>query len=384
MSADKVVVSGYLVRCPLGGYAWQVLHYLVGLRQLGFEPYFYEDNGGFASCFDPRTGNWTDDPGVGLAFAGEFLGRNGFGRQWTFWDIAGARTYGLTAAEREALLEDARVVINLAGVNHLPVRRRQRRVFVDLDPVFTQIRATTDRGWRETLAEHDVHFTFGENIGRPGCRAPAAGFSWHPTRQPVAVELWQPVEAEDSPAFTTIGRWDDPHRDLHFEGETYSWRKRIEWMKFLDLPARTGERFAVAMDVHKNPEDLETLARHRWEVRDPILISADPWTYRDFIRASKGEFTVAKDLNIRFASGWFSDRSACYLAAGRPVVTQDTGFDRVLPTGGGLFAFRDIDQAAASIRSIASDYAAQSRRAREIARDCFDAAAVVGGLLEKL
>jgi hypothetical protein len=277
------------------------------------------------------------------------------------------------------------VVINLAGVNRLPPRKGQRRAFVDLDPAFTQIRAAGgDRGWREVLSEHDAHFTLGENIGRPGCSVPTAGFTWHPTRQPIALELWPPLTPDPSAPFTTVGRWDEQRRDVHFAGQTYSWRKRVEWLKFLDLPQRTGERFVVAMDVAKAPADLALLERHGWEVSDPIALSADPWLYRDFIRQSKGEFTVAKDLNVRLASGWFSDRGACYLAAGRPVVTQDTGFGRALPTGAGLFAFHGVEQASSSIRAIAADYAAQSRRAGEIARERFSAEAVVAALLEKL
>ena len=383
MSADKVIVSGYLVRCPLGGYAWQILHYLHGLRQLGFEPYFYEDNRHFWDCYDPTTRVITDDPSTGVAFVERFFARYGLAQQWSFWDVARDRSYGLSSADRRALIDDARIVINLAGVNRWPNRAAgQRHVFIDLDPAFTQIKAATgDRALLEILAEADVHFTLGEHIGRPTCRVPTAGIEWHPTRQPIVVDLWQPALSDATAAFTTIGKWDDQGRDLQFEGETYSWRKRIEWMKFVDLPQRTGERFDVAMHVRAIPEDYERMQQHGWRMRDPIDVSADPDTYREFIRRSKCEFTVAKDLNVRLLTGWFSDRSACYLAAGRPVVTQDTGFDRILPVGAGLFSYRTPDEAADAIRTIASDYEHHAQAAREIAAQYFDAGVVLRELL---
>jgi len=230
------------------------------------------------------------------------------------------------------------------------------------------------------LGEHDLHFTIGENIGTPGCVIPT-GFAWRPTRQPIALDLWAPLPPDPAAAFTTIGRWNETQRDIEFQGVTYSWRKRTEWMKFLDLPARCGERFAPAMDVDKTPGDSALLRAHGWDIVDPIAVSRDALRYRDFIRHSKGEFTVAKDLNVRLASGWFSDRGACYLAAARPVITQDTGFGRVLPLGAGLFAVRTLDDAAAACASIAADYAHHTRAARQIAVDYFDARRVLRDLM---
>ncbi len=383
--SDKVVLAGYLVRCPLGGYAWQILHYLVGLRDLGFEPYFYEDTAHYGECFDPVTGNMHVAPDAGVAFAADFFHRYGFGRRWVFWDAVRDRYHGLSGKETAALLHDARLVITLAAVNRLPRSPRQRKVFIDLDPAFTQIRvAEGDQALCELLAEHDLHFTIGENIGTAGCLIPADRFTWRTTRQPVAVELWQALASDPGAAFTTIGRWDEGHRDVHFQGQVYSWRKRDEWMKFLDLPVRMGERFTVAMDVDKTPGDRELLQRHSWRVVDPVQISRDAVSYRDFIRRSKGEFTVAKDQSVRLRSGWFSDRSACYLAAGRPVITQDTGFGTVLPTGEGLFAFNTMEEILMAIEAINSDYEKHCRAARAIAEDYFKAETVLAKFLRDL
>lgn len=380
---DVVVLAGYLVRCPLGGYAWQILHYLAGLRALGFDAYFYEDTAYVTDCFDPLTGNMHVAPDAGVAFTRTLLERFGFGDRWAFWDTAADRSHGLTREQTVALLHDARLVITLAAVNRVPRGApTQRKLFIDIDPTFTQIRvAQGDRDLVAVLGEHDVHFTIGENIGTAGCAIPTERFAWRPTRQPVATELWHPLPSDPAAAFTTIGRWEEQRRDVHFAGEVYSWRKRTEWMKFLELPVRTGERFCVAMDVDKIPSDGDLLRQHGWEIVDPIAVSGDAAAYQEFIQRSKGEFTVAKDLNVRLASGWFSDRAACYLAAGRPVVNQDTGFGRVLPTGKGLFAVRTLDDTIAACGSIAADYEGHAHAARQIAQEYFAAPRVLTELL---
>jgi len=424
MSADKVVLAGYLVRCPLGGYAWQVLHYLVGLRSLGLDPYFYEDTAYYSDCFDPVSGNMHVAPDAGVAFAADFFERCGFADRWVFWDSQRDRYHGLHRETCETLLHEARLLITLAAVNHVPRVPRQSRVFIDIDPGFTQIRVSEgDQALRELLDDHDLHFTIGENIGTAACSIPVERYHWRPTRQPVAIELWGGPESRGAgergsrgagvnlsspptplhpsspaplhpsspaplppgpPAWTTIGRWDERQRDVTVGGERYAWNKRAEWLKFLDLPARTGEPFLVAMDVHKTPADADLLMRHGWQIADPIAVSRDAFVYRDFIQRSKGEFTVAKDLNVRLSTGWFSDRSACYLAAGRPVITQSTGFERHLPVGLGLFAIKDVLQAAAAVAAVTADYESHARAGRNVAIERFDAPRVITKLLAAL
>jgi hypothetical protein len=385
VSADKIVLAGYLVRCPLGGYAWQVLHYLVGLRALGFDPYFYEDTAYYADCFDPASGNMHVRPDAGVAFAADFFARFGLADHWMFWDAAQDCYHGCSGEQTAAVLRDARVVLTLAAVTHLPRQPGQQKVFIDIDPGFTQLRvAAGEAGLCDLLAEHDRHFTIGENIGTPPCPIPTARFEWLPTRQPIATELWRPLPEDPAAAYTTVGRWDEQRRDVRFHGEIYGWRKRVEWMKFLDLPARTGQRFAPAMDVDKTPDDAALLRRHGWELTDPIAVSRDALVYRDFIRGSKGEFTVAKDLNVRLSTGWFSDRAACYLAAGRPVITQDTGFGSVLPVGRGLFAVRNVEDAVAAVATVEADYPAHAQAARGIAAAHFDAHRVLADLIRRL
>ncbi len=379
----RIVLAGYLVRNPLGGYTWQAAHYLLGLRALGHEAWFYEDTGHYAPAYNPMTNEFGEAYAYGIRAAGDFLDRLGLGDRWVFVDTVHGAEHGPGAGHAAELLRDADLLINLAGVNRIPPERRAGRpaVYVDIDPAVTQIKAAEgDPLLRAILDEHAVHFTLGENIGTGRSPIPAGGYSWHPTRQPVALACWL---GAGPPGFvyTTIGKWDAAGRDLVFQGETFAWRKRTEWLRCLDLPARSEASFEVAMDVESVPGDPEQLAAHGWRVLDPRAVSADPWRYRDYIRASRGEFTVAKDVNVRLRSGWFSDRAACYLAAGRPVVEQDTGFGDVLPLGPGLHAFRTVDEAAMAIRAIEADYARASRHAADVAREHFAADRVLGALL---
>ena len=383
---DRVVYAGYLVRCPLGGYAWQVLHYLTGLRALGLDVYFYEDTGHVEHAFDPERGLSDVEYGYGCRFVADFLGRHGFADRWVFHDVRRDRHFGLDHDATEDLFRDARILINAGGVHRFaPARRRGKTtIYLDMDPAFTQLRlATGDPGLTELVSEHDRLFTFGENIGSARCTIPAGSFDWRPTRQPVALEHWPATPPPKDAPFTTVGRWDSGGRDVEVEGQLYTWRKRTEWQKLMRLPSETGARFEIAMDVH-DALDRAQLEAHGWHLRDPIALSRDPDRYRDFIASSAGEVTTAKDVNVRLRSGWFSDRSACYLASGRPVVTQDTAFDDVLAAGEGLFSYRTLDQAAAAVREIRAEPERHGRAARRIAEQHFAAERVLSEMLAQL
>jgi hypothetical protein len=379
----RIVVSGYLVRYPIGGYAWQAAHYLLGVRALGHEVWFYEDTSVYAEGYDPRTNASGRVYDYGIGVAGEFLGRLGFGDRWVFVDVTNGEEHGPGAGRAGGLLREADLVVNVAGINRVTIEQRGGRpsIYVDIDPAFTQIRALQgDPMIRAMLDEQLALFTYGENIGTSRSGAPDAGYRWHPTRPPVAVELWA-GQAPTRRTYTTVGRWNETQRDLEYAGQTFQWRKRTEWLRCLDLPRRTGAEFELAMDVSNVPGDLAVLRAHGWQVVEPRLVSADPWRYRDYVRDSRGEFTVAKELNVRLRSGWFSDRAACYLAAGRPVVEQDTGFGDVLPLGPGLHAFRTVSDAAAAIVAIERDYAAAAAHAATVAQEYLRADRVAGKLL---
>jgi hypothetical protein len=381
----RIIFAGYLVRYPLGGYAWQMAHYLLGFRTLGHDIWFYEDTGELNCDFayNPLTNEFAPSYEYGIKATADFFSKIGFGERWVFFDVDRSLKYGPGANHIETLLRESDLLVSFAPVNRIPVElfRGGASIFIDPDPVYLQLKlAKEDQGLAAIVDAHTLHFTFGENIGKAGSILPTGGYTWHPTRQPVAMDIW---ENAGSPglAYTTVGKWDSKGRDTEYQGQTFTWRKRTEWCRFLDLPERTAKTFELAMDVESVPGDLELLTARGWRVIDPIQISIDPWRYRDYLRGSRGEFTVAKDMNVRLRSGWFSDRAACYLAAGRPVVEQDTGFGEVLPLGPGLHAFRTVDAAAEAVREIEGDYPGASTYASEIAREYFAAERVVGALL---
>ena len=281
------------------------------------------------------------------------------------------------------LYAEADALLNVTGAQDVREEQRacRRRVYVESDPFAAQVKAA--QGDPETVAQleaHDTHFSFGENIGQADCLLPIGGFQWLPTRQPVCLELWQ----HDSPPgdrYTTISTWKNKGRDIVYKGETYYWSKDLEFPKLLSLPQRTAARFELAT----TPDHAAAvqLVRSGWRLKPPLPLSLYFSKYREYIQGSRGEFTVAKDQNIRLKSGWFSDRSACYLAAGRPVITQETGFSNHLPVGRGLFGFLTMEEILAAIEKIESDYQAASRTAKEIAVEYFSADVVLKSLLER-
>lgn len=378
MRAPRLVVLGMMGRTPFAGVAWQVLHYLEGLRRLGCEVTYVEDTGDWPYDADKNT--ITDDPTYTVGYIERCIG---FLPEKLPWAYVGPAREVLGTAELPGLWRAADALINLTGATVLQAEHMQVpvRAYVETDPVLPQIEVAEGREFTiEMLAAHTHHFTFGELIGRPGCEVPTGHFDYVPTRQPVVLDWWADVPGLPTRPFTTVASWRQSGKDVEWRGETYTWSKHHEFMKVLDLPARTGAEFELALSID-HPEDEALLAEHGWGLVDGGALSREIDPYRGYVRSSRGEFTVAKDQNVRLRSGWFSDRSACYLAAGRPVVTQDTGFGEVLPTGEGLFAFRTLDEAADAIGAIESDYALHSRAAAELAAEHFAAEAVLGRLL---
>ena len=380
-----VVVFGIAFLYPLAGVTWQFLHYLVGLRRLGFDPYYVEDSSRWV--YDPALGDFTPDPARNIAAVLPALQAHGFGDRWACRVHAlDGRCYGLPQSRLRALYRDAVAMLNVTGAQE--VREEHlggaRRLYAETDPVASQLGvAEGDPKTIEQLAAHDVLFTYGENLGRPDCGVPIERFTWQPTRQPVVLDFWPPAPPTEHAPYTTIATWRHQN-DRVFRGETYYWSKEREFLKVLDLPRRCPAPIELALDITPDAPQTEPLLReHGWRVVPAADVSRDVMVYRDYVRASRGEFTVAKDQNIRLRSGWFSDRSACYLAAGRPVVTQETGFSSILPTGRGLFGWLDEGEIVAAVDAIERDYAGNCRAAREIAAEYFAAETVLGSLMER-
>jgi hypothetical protein len=378
---DPLLVLGIVGQYPMAGVAWQAIHYLLGFERLGFEVYYVEDSG--AAPYDPRTNGRTDDPAYSVAYVADVMRRIGLRERWVYFDVARNEAHGLARARLDALYRDAVAIVNLCGATALRDEHRQgaRLLYVETDPVYEQFRiALGEEASLAFLASHDVLFTYGENLGAADCPVPLERFTWRTTRPPVVVDQWDGPPAPGAAYFTSIASWENKGKDITYGGVTYQWSKHTNFLRFLDLPRRVPQRFRLAMDPG-DPAVRARLAAAGWELTDPTPISSDVDRYRAFVQASRGEFTVAKDIYVRPRSGWFSDRSACYLAAGRPVVTQDTGFGKFIPTGQGLLAYATMEEAVEALARIDADYAAHAAAARAVAVEHFAAERVLGRLL---
>lgn len=380
-----------MTKMPVAGVVWQTAHYLVGLQRMGYDVYYVEAHARTPSMFMQTAAD--DGSAKAAAFIAEVCRRFGLERRWAFHALHDdGRVYGMSDSELRALYQSAALLINLHG-GTIPRPEHYatgRLVFLETDPVALQIQLHD--GLAEAIAYLEPHcafFTFGENYGNSDCGLPVSDrFDFKPTRQPVVIDFWQPPQLPalpPGPFFTTIGNWEQQWRQVQFRGETYHWSKHHEFLKFIDLPSRVkaGTQLKLALASYDEPVE-RMLCEHGWTVRPAANFSADADAYRRFIANSRGEFTVAKDQNVRLRSGWFSDRSATYLAAGRPVITQDTGFGNVLPTGKGLFAFQTMEDILAALDAVNGDYERQSRAAADVAREHFSADVVLGKLLEEV
>ncbi|HEY0523494.1 MAG TPA: hypothetical protein VGD08_08895 [Stellaceae bacterium] len=384
MASRKTIVVLHLAgQIPLAGIAWQALHYVLGMRRLGHDVWYIEDSG--ASPYDPLRKTLAEDCSYNVAFVRNMMERFDLGDRWSYWDALRDEYHGLPRERVAELYKGADALINLCGATHLREEHMACpiRVFVDTDPVYEQARvAESDADAVAYLGAHTHHFTYGENLGQDDCSVPLVRFDWKPTRPPVLIDLWDAGSVSAGPFFTSVATWENKGKDIRVGSETYRWSKHVNFLRFLDLPRQTLQPFRLAMW----PPTAEVEARVReggWDIIDPVPVSADMQPYRDFIVTSRGEFTVAKDIYVRSRSGWFSDRSVCYLAAGRPVITQETGFSKFIPVGSGLFAFSTLEEVREAIARINADYTEQCLAARELAYEYFDAYQVLRDMLRE-
>lgn len=382
----KVVVLGMMTKIPVAGVVWQTMHYLVGLERLGVQAYYVEAHARTPSMFMERE---SDDGSTKAAtFIAETMRRFGFDGRWAFHALHDdGAVHGMTKSELMRLYAEADVIINLhGGTEPLPEHAATGRlVYLETDPVQLQIELhENDPTTIAFLESHVAFFTFGENYGKPDCGLPVSDrFRFLPTRQPVVLDFWEDHGTGPARSFTTIGNWRQSWREVRYQGQTYQWSKHLEFAKFLDLPRLTEQDFELALSSY-GADDKHMLEARGWRIAHALDFSIDLDTYRSYVAGSRGEFTVAKDQNVRLRTGWFSDRSATYLAAGRPVITQDTGFGNVLPTGEGLFAFQTIDDAVAAVARIGGDYERHRRAAHAIAREHFAHDVVLRPLLAEV
>jgi hypothetical protein len=403
----RIIVTGLIAQHPtLGGVTWDYLQYVLGLSKLGHDVFYFEDSGEWPYNLDggPDGSDWVArDPMDTVRPLAKIFERYGLGERWAYRFPVEPQWFGISDLKRKEVLETADLLINVSGTIEHPEQYRdvRRMVYIDSDPGFTQAKIALgqDEFCRRVNA-HDVHFTFGE---APTSRVPVTGHRWRPTRQPVVLSEWCTAGAHRE-AFTTVMSWTS-YKPLVFDGRMYG-QKDVEFRKFLELPERVGPgRLEVAMGrlhhvtwesqemnlpphaaelVHTNPDwtPADLLEHLGWRTVDPLQVCGDLDSYRYYIRSSKAEWSVAKNGYVGDRTGWFSCRSACYLAAGRPVVVQDTGFTEVIPAGEGILAFTTMDEAVDAMRAVDSDYTRHAKAALSLAAEYFDSGKVLNRLID--
>jgi hypothetical protein len=387
----------------LGGITWHYLQYVLGLARLGHDVYYLEDSGEYPYNLDGGSfgTQWVArDSAENVAHLLKVMARFGLENRWAFRDAPRSQWFGLSADRRRELIRTADALINVSGTLEQPARYREipRLIYIDTDPVVTQIKlAKGEIEFRMRVDSHDVHFSFGERFSD---LVPVTGHSWRPTRQPIVLSEWRP-QAPVGDAFTTVMNWTS-YEPLRHGGRVFG-QKDVEFKRFLGLPARVAPlpmELALSRIQHLEWEERdagvsaapagrrrctprELVTRAGWRVVDANDACDGLDRYRAYIESSRAEWSIAKNAYVQGRPGWFSERSACYLAAGRPVVVQDTGFGEVLPVGEGLHSFETLEQAVYAIREVQSEYARHARAARDIAEEYFDSGRVLGQLLDR-
>ncbi len=377
----RIAVAGALANKPgNGGEAWVRLSWVLGLRRLGFDVCFIEQISP-GSCVGADGEPARVEDSANLAYFRRVVDRFGLGASSCLVRDDGSRVTGMTEAELREYADTAVVLINLSGhLTHPPLLDRfPTKVYVDLDPGFTQYWHAS--GQPLGLEAHDHHVTVGTNVGTPGCPIPTGGLAWRAVLPPVVLAQWPAGAGADHDRFTTVGSWRGGYGPVSWEGRTFG-LKVHEFRKLVELPARAPGTFEIALDIHPaDAADRTLLERHGWHLVDPRQAAADPDDFRGYVSGSGAEFSVAQGIYVETNSGWVSDRTVRYLAAGKPALVQDTGAGRALPTGDGLLTFRTTDEAVAGVHEIRRDYPRHSRAARALAETFFDSDLVLGALL---
>ncbi len=379
----KVIVFGILFWYPLAGVTYQFLHYLIGLRRLGYDVYYVEDSGRYV--YDPEINDFSPDASGNIRAIAPILEAYGFRDRWAFrGHYPGGTCYGMSEGELLRLYREADACLNVTGAQELREEHMTipRRIYVESDPFACQVKvASGDEATIAALGAHHVLFSFGENLGADDCLAPIQRFQWLPTRQPVVMDLWDAPMQSGGSRYTTITTWHNEGKEVMYQGEKYYWTKDREFMRFIELPRLCSAPFEIALG--RDEALWRMLEGYGWHPVDSLPVSRDIESYRQHIQGSRGEMTVARDQYVRPRTGWFSDRSACYLASSRPVITQETGFSKYLPTGQGLFGFATMEEILAAVEAIEKDYLGNCQAAMDIAQEYFAAEKVLASLMAR-
>jgi len=376
------IAASIAQRPGYGGHAWAFLQYAFGARQLGYEPLFIDR---LSAGMTTGSDGLPSERGrrAAIEWFRQVMDFAGLGDSYALL-LDDGETIGLSRTVVKQRIAAAPALINVMGFLDDPelLEVAQKRVFLDVDPGFPQI--WRDLGQADPMQGHDRFASVGANLGLPGCEIPTGDLDWIAIRPPVSLPHW-PVVARTSRTFRSVGSWRGPYDPIEFRGRRLGLRVH-EFRRFLDLPLRAdAAEFALAMDIDSyDSGDAEALRANGWHLVDPLTVTASLEDYQHFIQSSGAEVSIAKEIYVETNCGWFSDRSACFLASGRPVLAQDTGFGASLPVGDGLLAFQTIDEAVAGVKEILADWDRHAGAARAMAEEYFDARKVIGGLLAKL
>ena len=387
----RIVVGGFIGLFPTGGATWDYIQYPLGLHLMGHDVYYIEDTMLYP-VYQKDGANW-DDCSFGVDYLKQAMEKVGLGDRWAYRDVATGKLFGMSEETLKQICDTADVLINVSS--SLWMRDEYRNIpvkmLVDTDPMFTQYQyhdklmkgGDAAKAATEYMKSHDLFFTFGLNIGKPDCRIPSFDFTWHTTKKPIVLDSWNhhtPGKAKYG--FTSIMNWTE-RPDFMYENEEWG-QKNKEFKKFYSLPNVSGEKFEIIINrpkdegTKKSMQQLESLG---WDVLSPEFLIADKELYKDFVQASFAEFSVTKETYIKSHSGWFSGRSAVYLASGRPVITQDTQWSKYIPSGEGVFAMNDLESAAKAVEEVTENYDHHSKAAIEVAHEYFDSKKVLGDML---
>ncbi len=388
----RIIVSGLVGLYPIGGVAWDYLQYVLGLARLGHDIYYYEDTWGWP--YNPVEKTFTPEGDYSARFLKDFF--DAFAPEsnskWSYVHLHD-KAYGMNRAAFNEIARTADLFLNVSGSCIIPDELSLNcvKVFLDTDPGYNQIVLSERFEWAENVERwcmgvkaHDRFFTYAENINQTDCLIPKVGIKWKTTRMPIVTDLWNncsnSASAKNAP-WTTIMTWNAFKGNLTYNGVEYK-SKGSEFEKIINLPCQVDNRFKIAVGGLNGP--IERISNYGWEVVDGLEVSKTPNQYRNFISASRGELSPAKHVYVAMRSGWFSCRSACYLASGRPVVAQETGFGRFIHTGEGLFPFKTIEEILTAFDTINSDYEKHSRAARATANEYFRADKILAKLIADL
>ncbi|HUB68386.1 MAG TPA: hypothetical protein VL981_12950 [Candidatus Methylacidiphilales bacterium] len=378
----RIAVTGLLGQYAFGGVTWDYIQYLLGFRSLGHDVWYLEDSGAWP--YDPIKKTVSEDCSYNVNYLRSMMESFGFGNRWIYRNGADSKFHGAGETAARDLIKNGDLLINVSSAGWLRDYEFgvKHQMFIDGDPLFCQVGLLNPKNadYAQRVRAHDSHFSFGLNVGHAGCLAPDTGIRWKKTVQPVALDYW-PFQEDDAPdRFTTVMNWAS-YLPVEWRGRTYG-QKDVEFERFKFLPQHTPQRLEMAMGQgvgSKRPtEELRALG---WVILEAGDVLPDHQSYHEFLRASKAEWSVAKNGYVAGRTGWFSCRTACYLALGRPAVVQETGWSDYIPAGDGLLAFSTLEEAAAAISDINDHYAEHRAAARAIAEQFFDAKKVCADLL---